>query len=96
MPHLALAHIALIYLAVINVVTFFLYGIDKLKAKHSRWRVPEATLIGMAVLGGSIGAWMGMKVWRHKTQHNKFKYGIPLILLIQIALTGWIWYHYHH
>ena len=77
-----------------NVVTFFLYGIDKLKAKRSKWRVPEATLIWMAVLGGSVGAWLGMKAWHHKTQHKKFQYGIPLILLTQLVLAGWIWYNY--
>ena len=79
-------HIALIYLAVINVVTFFMYGIDKWKAKNSKWRIRETALLGLAVLGGSIGAWLGMKVWRHKTQHKKFKYGLPLILLAQIVL----------
>ena len=86
-------HISLIYLAEINVVTFFLYGIDKLKAKHSKWRISEATLIWFSVFGGSIGALLGMKAWHHKTQHKKFKYGIPLILLAQIALAGWILYN---
>ena len=81
-----------IYLAAINVVTFFLYGIDKLKAKHSRWRISEATLIWLSIFGGSIGALLGMKTWHHKTQHKKFKYGLPLILLLQIVLAGWIWY----
>lgn len=81
--------IALIYFAAINVVTFVLYGIDKFKAQHARWRIPESVLIGLAVIGGSIGAWLGMMVWRHKTQHKKFKYGIPLILIIQIALLIW-------
>ena len=79
-------HIALIYFAAINVVTFFLYGIDKWKAKRSKWRVLEAALIWLALLGGSIGAWLGMNVWHHKTQHKKFKYGLPFILLVQIAL----------
>ena len=78
--------IIIIYLIVINVLTFFLYGIDKLKAKRSKWRIPEATLLGLAVIGGSIGAWLGMKVWHHKTMHKKFKYGLPLILIIQILL----------
>ena len=78
--------IILIYLIAINVVTFFVYGIDKSKAKRSKWRISEATLLLMAVLGGSIGAWLGMKVWHHKTQHKKFKYGIPLILIAQIAV----------
>ena len=76
----------LIYLAVINVVTFFMYGIDKWKAKKSKWRIREAALLGLAVLGGSIGAWLGMKVWHHKTQHKKFKYGVPAIIIIQLAL----------
>ncbi len=70
MATLSLLHIALIYLAVINVVTFFMYGIDKWKAKKSKWRLREAALLGLAVLGGSIGAWLGMKVWHHKTQHK--------------------------
>ena len=93
MPQLTWIYIALIYLAAINVVTFFLYGIDKLKAKKSKWRVKEATLIWMSVFGGSIGALLGMKVWHHKTQHKKFKYGVPLILLAQISLIGLIWYY---
>ena len=79
-------HIALIYLAVINVVTFFMYGIDKWKAKKSKWRIRETALLGLAVLGGSIGAWLGMKVWHHKTQHKKFKYGLPAIIIVQLAL----------
>lgn len=77
----------LIYLIAINVVTFFLYGMDKWKAKHSKWRISEATLLGLAVIGGSIGAWLGMKVWHHKTMHKKFKYGLPLILIVQIAIV---------
>jgi len=79
-------HVVLIYLAVINVVTFFMYGIDKWKAKKSKWRIRETALLGLAVLGGSIGAWLGMKVWRHKTQHKKFKYGVPAIIIVQLAL----------
>ena len=74
----------------INAVTFIVYGIDKYKAKKAKWRIPEATLLLLAVLGGSIGAWMGMKVWHHKTMHKKFKYGIPAILLIQIALMTYL------
>ena len=78
------------YLLGINAVTFIVYGIDKYKAKKAKWRIPEATLLLLAVLGGSIGAWMGMKVWHHKTMHKKFKYGIPAILLIQIALKTYL------
>ena len=77
------------HLLVINEVTFIVYGIDKYKAKKAKWRIPEATLLLLAVLGGSIGAWMGMKVWHPKTMHKKFKYGIPAILLIQIALMAY-------
>ena len=78
------------YLLAINAVSFIVYGIDKSKAKKAKWRIPEATLLLLAVLGGSIGAWMGMKVWHHKTMHKKFKYGIPAILLIQIALMAYL------
>ena len=78
------------YLLAINAVAFIKYGIDKYKAKKAKWRIPEATLLLLAVLGGSIGAWMGMKVWHHKTMHKKFKYGIPAILLIQIALMAYL------
>ena len=74
------------YFILINVVTFFLFGIDKWKAKKGRWRISEATLLIFAVIGGSIGAWLGMKTWHHKTMHKKFKFGLPLILLAQIAL----------
>ena len=78
------------YLLAINAVTLIVYGIDKYKAKKAKWRISEATLLLLAVLGGSIGAWMGMKVWHHKTMHKKFKYGIPAILLIQIALMAYL------
>ena len=78
------------YLLAINAVAFIVYGIDKYKAKKAKWRISEATLLLLAVVGGSIGAWMGMKVWHHKTMHKKFKYGIPVILLIQIALIAYM------
>lgn len=76
----------LIYLVVINVLTFLTFGIDKWKAKKAKWRIREAALLVLAVLGGSIGAWLGMKVWHHKTLHKKFKYGVPLILVVQLVL----------
>lgn len=113
---LSLLHIALIYLATINVVTFFVYGVDKAaskrgqsqaclhfaereqarakskcKSKGYKWRVSEATLLWLAVLGGSIGAWLGMKAWHHKTLHKKFRYGVPFIFIAQVALTVWIY-----
>ena len=87
-----LPHIVLIYLAVINVVTFFMYGIDKWKAKKSKWRIRETALLGLAVLGGSIGAWLGMKVWHHKTQHKKFRYSVPVIIIIQLSIIVYLLY----
>ena len=80
----------MIYLAAVNVVTFFMYGIDKLKAKRSKWRISEAALLWMAVIGGSIGAWLGIKIWHHKTMHKKFKYGVPAIIILQIAAIVYI------
>ena len=88
MSHLTWLYIVLIYWAVINVVTFFLYGIDKWKAKRSKWRIEEATLLWWAVFGGSVGALLGMRVWHHKTQHKKFKYGLPAILIAQVVLVA--------
>ncbi len=78
--------VAIYYLAAINVIAFILYGLDKLWAKKGRWRVPERSLILIAAAGGSIGAIAAMKVWHHKTKHNKFRFGLPAILLAQIAL----------
>ena len=80
----------LYYLIAINVIAFFIYGIDKLKAKKGKWRIPESTLLLLAIIGGSIGAWLGIKVWHHKTLHKKFKYGIPLIVIAQIAMAVYI------
>lgn len=77
----------LIYLAAINLVAFFLYGIDKWKSRHDKWRVTEAKLIGIALLGGSVGALLGMKLWHHKTQHPKFRYGLPAILILHLAIA---------
>lgn len=80
------AVLVLSYLVGINVITFFLYGLDKWKAKTHRQRISEVRLLMLAVVGGSIGAWAGMKVWHHKTLHRKFRYGVPLIMIVQIAL----------
>lgn len=80
----------LYYLAAINIVTFLAYGIDKSRAKRGAWRIPEKTLFLLPVLGGSIGAIAGMKVFHHKTKHWYFKYGLPLILLAQLALVMWL------
>lgn len=82
---------AAVWLLVINLVTFFIFGIDKWKAKRKEHketvrRVPEKTLFLLAALGGSVGALLGMKVWHHKTLHKSFRCGIPAILILQILL----------
>ena len=79
-------HIVLAYFITVNVLGLVLFGIDKWKAKHDKWRISEATLLSLTVIGGSIGTWVGMKVWHHKTMHKKFKYGIPLVMVLQFVL----------
>ena len=79
------------FIAILNVITFLIYAIDKWKAKKNRWRIPESILLLLAVLGGSIGALLGMKIWHHKTMHKKFKYGIPLIMILQIGMLLYLW-----
>ena len=74
----------------LNLLTFIIYGIDKLKAKNAKWRISEATLILLAVIGGSIGAWLGLQVWRHKTQHKKFYIGISVIIILQVVATIYV------
>lgn len=83
-------NIILYYLLAVNIATFLLYGIDKYKAKKSKWRISEVTLLTMAAIGGSIGAWAAMRLWHHKTMHKKFKYGIPVIIIMQIALVAYL------
>jgi len=82
--------ILLIYFLIINVVGFFLMGIDKMRAKKQVWRIPEKTLFLIAVLGGSVGTNVGMYVFRHKTKHWYFVIGMPLILIAQVALGLWL------
>ena len=89
MNDLSLLHIVLIYLVIINVATF-VYGIDKWKAKKAKWRIRETALLALAVLGGSIGAWLGMTVWHHKTLHKKFRFGVPAIIIVQLAIIGYV------
>ncbi len=84
--------ILICYFLIVSVITFFVYGIDKLKAKKSWRRISESTLLWLAFMGGSLGAWAGMKVWRHKTLHKKFRYGVPAFLILHIGLLGFCWY----
>ena len=83
--------VLLVWLAVINLLTFIVYGADKRRARKGKWRVPEKTLFLLPLLGGSIGALLGMRVFHHKTKHWYFVWGIPAILLAQIALAVWIY-----
>ena len=85
-----MAQVFWISILILNVVTFFVFGIDKFKAKKSLWRIPESTLLILAAVGGSVGAYLGMKVWHHKTLHKKFSLGVPAILLLHLALLVYI------
>ena len=80
------------YLAAVNLVTFTVYGVDKAKARRGAWRVPEKTLFLLPLLGGSLGALLGMLTFRHKTKHWYFVWGVPAILLAQAALAAWLLY----
>ena len=91
--------VAAIYLLVINLVTFLVFGLDKWKAKRKETkesvrRVPEKTLFLLSALGGSIGALLGMKAWRHKTKHISFRFGIPAILALQILIPLGLWVYF--
>ena len=80
-----------IYIILINLIAFVVFGIDKRKARKGQWRVHESTLFILAIIGGSIGALLGMLAFRHKTKHRKFTIGIPLVLALQIALLVTLW-----
>ena len=85
------------YLFFINVLAFFLMGIDKRKAELGRWRIPERTLFLFAFLGGGVGAIAGMQLFRHKTKHRSFTVGMPLILLLWIiGLSFLLYVRYTH
>lgn len=79
------------YLLGINISAFLIYGLDKFKAQRQLWRIPEITLLLVALLGGSLGAWLGMKVWRHKSKHLLFAIGLPLILALQLVWIGYLY-----
>ncbi|OOM07388.1 DUF1294 domain-containing protein [Clostridium saccharobutylicum] len=76
----------LLYLAIVNLIGFLVMFIDKQRAIHKEWRIPEHTLINISIIGGSIGMLVGMSTFRHKTQHKKFTLGVPAILIAQFAI----------
>ena len=82
-----ISKLLIVYVAAVNVVAFVVYGVDKYKAQKAKWRIRESALLLLAAIGGSAGAWLGMKIWHHKTRHAKFRYGVPAILLIQLTVV---------
>ncbi|MBR1865895.1 MAG: DUF1294 domain-containing protein [Lachnospiraceae bacterium] len=88
--------ILIMYLVFINVVTLLLYGLDKWKAKHGRFRIPEKVLLLFAVIGGAIGAFFGMYFFRHKIRKNKFRLTVPILFLIEALLIVFCLYQNHH
>ena len=81
--------IFLVFYAIMTVITFVLYGVDKSKAKKGRWRIPEKTLLLFAACCGGLGAFLGMKIFRHKTKHTSFKILVPVFMIIQfIAIAA--------
>lgn len=79
-----------IYLIAVNAVTMITYGIDKFNAVHKRWRIRVSTLLGLAMIGGSVGALAGMYLFRHKTRKAAFTIGVPVMLILQLIVLGWI------
>jgi len=80
----------LLYLLIVNIVCLVLFGLDKRRAQTGAWRIPERDLFLWAIAGGSLGGWLGMYLFRHKTQHLKFKWGFPLIILLQMGILFYL------
>ena len=79
----------IMYFVAINLVAFLAYGLDKQKAKQNRWRIPERVLLGLAAVGGSVGAFMGMRAFHHKTKKLKFSIGVPVLFVLQLAILAY-------
>lgn len=82
--------VVFIYMVVVSVIGFFAMGIDKARAKVDAWRISEKTLLLIAFAGGSAGIWFGMEVFRHKTKHLQFKYGVPLICILEFIAVCYV------
>ena len=83
----SIAPYALLYFLAVNMVAFVMYWLDKIYARRKMWRIPEANLIGVALLYGALGAYVSMKLFHHKTQHLKFTFTVPLLLILQILFA---------
>lgn len=79
-----------IWMGFISMIGFILMGIDKAKAKKGAWRIPEKTLLGMALLGGGVGIWLGMEIFHHKTKHWYFKYGVPVFCILEFIIVFYL------
>lgn len=84
----------LVWLAVINLIAFTLMGLDKWKARRDAWRIPEKTLFLAALLGGALGGTVGMHLFHHKTRHWYFRFGFPVLLILQLLLAGFLAYRF--
>lgn len=80
-----------LYLLLVNAVGFVLMGVDKRRAKRDQWRISEKTLFLPPILGGTVGAILGMQMFHHKTKHWYFRYGLPALLVFQLVLAGWLY-----
>lgn len=78
-------------ISLINLITFLAYGLDKLKAVNHWWRIPEWVLLGLAAIGGAVGAYLGMLVFRHKTLKPLFRFGVPVIMIVQVVVAVYVW-----
>ncbi|WP_047981634.1 DUF1294 domain-containing protein [Ornithinibacillus contaminans] len=79
----------LLYIVVANLMGYIMMGVDKKKARENQWRIPERTLWGIAILGGSLGSFIGMRTFRHKTKHNAFRIGMPCLIVVHAVLVGY-------
>lgn len=86
---MSLFTVVVLLLVAINLVAFFAYGIDKRRARHHKWRIPESVLLGLAAFGGGLGSYAGMRVFHHKTNHRKFIILVPVLMIAQVALLVW-------
>ena len=84
------AKLLLIWLGTVSLFAFILFAQDKFKAKRGSWRIPEAALWAAAILGGGVGAVLGMKLFHHKTKKGFFHIGLPLLALLQLGLLAWV------